>query len=161
LEDGDAHVRECARESVVEIFTGPGVTDGARADLKAAMTKKGVRKGIIESVLSRLVPGSDPMGASHLQSEGSENGEGSEKGKEYVPPSMLLQGKKPSAGPTAGPSAMITTSQISPTETSRPASRAAANPSSDTAGTSAADVRAVYVRILSSTLMAAELIIPS
>ena len=40
LEDTDSTVRECARQSVVELFTGPGVTDTARADLKKEMAKK-------------------------------------------------------------------------------------------------------------------------
>ncbi|OBZ76525.1 Protein STU1 [Grifola frondosa] len=53
LEDTDGTVRECARVSVVELFTGPGVTDAARADLKKELTKKGVRKTIVDGVLSR------------------------------------------------------------------------------------------------------------
>ena len=50
-------MRECARQSVVELFTGPGVTDAARADLKKEMTKKGVRKTIADSVLARVLAG--------------------------------------------------------------------------------------------------------
>lgn len=41
LEDSDSNVREVARQSVVELFTGPTVTDAARADLKKEMAKKG------------------------------------------------------------------------------------------------------------------------
>ena len=40
LEDTDGTVRECARQSVVELFTGSTVTDAARADLKKEMAKK-------------------------------------------------------------------------------------------------------------------------
>jgi CLIP-associating protein 1/2 len=57
LEDGDGTVRECARQSVVEIFTGQGVTDAARTDLKKEMTKKGVRKTIVDNVLTKLLSG--------------------------------------------------------------------------------------------------------
>jgi len=58
LEDGDGTVRECAKQSVVEIFTGPGVTDAARTDLKKEMTKKNVRKAIVDSLLPKLLAGS-------------------------------------------------------------------------------------------------------
>ncbi|PVG01051.1 hypothetical protein CPB86DRAFT_700010 [Serendipita vermifera] len=54
LEDGDGGVRDCARVSVVEMFTATTVTDSARADLKKEMTKKGVRKGIMDGVLNQL-----------------------------------------------------------------------------------------------------------
>ncbi|KAF8592524.1 hypothetical protein K439DRAFT_1400409 [Ramaria rubella] len=57
LEDSDGTVRECAKQSVVEIFTGHGVTDAARTDLKKEMTKKGVRKTIVDSILARLLSG--------------------------------------------------------------------------------------------------------
>ena len=40
LEDTDSNVRDCARQSIVELFTGPGVTDAARADLKKELTKR-------------------------------------------------------------------------------------------------------------------------
>jgi CLIP-associating protein 1/2 len=55
LEDSDGGVRDCARASVIEMFTAPTVTDGARADLKKEMTKKGVRKGIVDGVLGQLL----------------------------------------------------------------------------------------------------------
>lgn len=61
LEDSDGTVRDCARNSVVEIFTSPGVTDGARADLKKEMTKKNVRKGIVDGVLNQLLTNSGQM----------------------------------------------------------------------------------------------------
>ena len=55
LEDSDGTVRDCARNSVIEIFTAPGVTDAARADLKKEMTKKNVRKTIVEAVIGKLM----------------------------------------------------------------------------------------------------------
>ncbi|KAG8776879.1 suppressor of tub2 mutation, partial [Serendipita sp. 398] len=55
LEDSDGGVRDCARASVIEIFTAAGVSDGARADLKKEMAKKGVRKGISDSILGQLM----------------------------------------------------------------------------------------------------------
>ncbi|KIO19258.1 hypothetical protein M407DRAFT_11490 [Tulasnella calospora MUT 4182] len=58
LEDPDANVRDCARSSVVTLFTGPQVSDGARTDLKNEMAKKGVRKGIVNDVLSKLLSAS-------------------------------------------------------------------------------------------------------
>ncbi|KAG8992281.1 suppressor of tub2 mutation, partial [Tulasnella sp. 427] len=58
LEDPDANVRECTRSSIVALFTGPQVSDAARADLKNEMAKKGVRKGIVNDVLSKLMSAS-------------------------------------------------------------------------------------------------------
>lgn len=43
---------------MVQIFTAPGVTDAARADLKKEMTKKNVRKGIVDGVLNQLLANS-------------------------------------------------------------------------------------------------------
>lgn len=128
LEDTDGNVRECARPSVVELFTGPGVTDAARADLKKEMTKKGVRKNIVDNVLAKLVA----SGSGGAQSEGSENGDvgGSIGGKkEYIPPSLALQGRKPagglasSTGPAGGMSRTVSQGNVK--ELSRPASRTA------------------------------------
>jgi len=131
LEDTDAHVRECARPSVIELFTGTCVTDAARADLKKEMTKKAVRKTIVDAVLSKLVAGGNANGGggSNPQSDGSENGDApSTKGKEYVPPSVALQRRKPAVGSTsgAGPSNISRTVSVSNVkDISRPASRAA------------------------------------
>ena len=98
LEDTDPHVRECARYSIVELFSGPGVSDAARADLKKEMMKKGVRKTIVDSVLSKLLAGS--IVSKPQSREGSENsseGTNPSKNKEYIPPSMALLAKKPQA----------------------------------------------------------------
>ncbi|KII95772.1 hypothetical protein PLICRDRAFT_48721 [Plicaturopsis crispa FD-325 SS-3] len=139
LEDTDAHVRECARQSVVELFTGPGVSDAARADLKKEMTKKGVRKTIVDGVLSKVL-----AGASYPQSEGSENGDAAGP-KAYVPPSLALQGRRPTGGTNAGGIAR-TVSHGSVRDLSRPASRAAGSPPMPPPPeTSGPDVRPVYI----------------
>ena len=93
LEDTDGVVRECARQSVVELFTSPGVTDAARADLKKEMIKKGVRKTILESVQTKLASSTSGSGLSGLGSEvGSENGDAAPPvKKQYIPPSMMLK----------------------------------------------------------------------
>jgi CLIP-associating protein 1/2 len=128
LEDTDGNVRECARQSVVELFTGPGVTDAARADLKKEMTKKSVRKNIVDHVLAKLVAGGTGGG---VQSDGSENGDagpGPGGKKEYIPPSLALQGRKPTGGlgASTGSGGMPrTVSQGNVKELSRPASRTA------------------------------------
>ncbi|KAG6911650.1 hypothetical protein DXG01_007900 [Tephrocybe rancida] len=124
LEDTDAHVRDCARQSVVELFTGPGVTDGARADLKKEMTKKGVRKTIVDGVLSKLLGGS----VNSISREGSENGDPpNTKPKDYIPPSLALQGRRPAAGSqTGGPSRAVSYGSVK--DVSRPSSRAAISP---------------------------------
>ena len=95
---------------MVELFTGPGVSDAARADLKKEMTKKGVRKNIVDNVLSKLVAGGGS--GSNPQSEGSENGDAGKK--EYVPPSLALQSRKPTGGTGTVPGGVA-----------RPASRSA------------------------------------
>ena len=146
LEDSDSTVREVARTSVVELFTGPGVSDAARADLKKELTKKGVRKGIVDGVLTKVLAG----GAAHA-SEGSENGDaGSVSGKkEYIPPSLMLQGRKPTVGSDRAQSSMLRSSSQSVKDTSRPASRAApaapASPPPTSATDDSSDVHAVYV----------------
>lgn len=126
LEDTDAHVRDCARSSVVELFTGPGVTDAARADLKKEMVKKGVRKTISDGVFSKLL-GVSSVGSNPQSREGSENGDAIPTKKEYIPPSLLLQGKRPqlpgqSAQSTHALNRTVSQGNIAK-EPSRPASR--------------------------------------
>ncbi|KAG6886066.1 hypothetical protein C0993_004056 [Termitomyces sp. T159_Od127] len=124
LEDTDAHVRDCARQSVIELFTGPGVTDGARADLKKELAKKGVRKTIVEGVLSKLLGASTNSNTHH---EGSESGDASNtKPKEYIPPSLMLQGRRPTTGSQTG--IARTVSQGNMKDIPRPSSRAATSP---------------------------------
>ena len=148
LEDTDAHVRDCARTSVVELFSGPYVTDAARADLKKELTKKNVRKTIVDGVLSKLLAAS-----SFPPSEGSENGDvGPSKPKEYLPPSLMLAGKRPRV-PSSGSGLSKTASSSSVKDTfSRPDSRGAApsptpgsQPQTPMASDSSAEVRPVYV----------------
>ncbi|KNZ74412.1 Protein STU1 [Termitomyces sp. J132] len=148
LEDTDAHVRDCARQSVIELFTGPGVTDGARADLKKEMTKKGVRKTIVEGVLSKVLGAS--VNSNTYGHEGSENGDAPDtKPKEYIPPSLMLQGRRPTTGSQIGVSR--TFSQGSVKDASRPSSRAATSPPStgppapQTPTNESADIQPVYI----------------
>ncbi|CAK5276018.1 unnamed protein product [Mycena citricolor] len=147
LEDTDAHVRDSARQSVVELFSGPGVSDGARADLKKELTKKNVRKTIADAVLSKLLGGS-VNGSSPHSREGSENGEGAAapgKAKEYVPPSMALASRRPTVG--SATTGISRTASIQ-SSSSRPPSRAAAldSPSAlPTPSSESPDIRPVYI----------------
>ena len=141
LEDTDGNVRACATPSIIELFTGPGVTDAARADLKKELSKKGVRKAIVDNVLSKLMSSNRSAGASTPLSEGSENGDAGTK-KDYVPPSLMLQNRRPPVGaPSTGPPGtgpmVRAVSQGNVKGPSRPASRAAmeVSPSSETAST--------------------------
>lgn len=143
LEDTDGNVRACASPSVIELFTGPGVTDAARSDLKKELTKKGVRKAMVENIQSQLMHSSRAAGTSTPQSEGSA-GSGEPK-KEYIPPSMMLQqGRRPTVGAASGATPGITraVSQGNVREIPRPPSRAAvvspplsSQPSSEAAST--------------------------
>ncbi|KAH9951783.1 clasp N terminal-domain-containing protein [Amylocystis lapponica] len=147
LEDTDGVVRECARGSVVELFTGPGVTDAARADLKKEMGKKGVRKAIVDGVLAKLLAGGHGGGSSTpgtLSEAGSENGE-------YVPPSIALMNRKPSASAANGSAGSVArmVSHGNSKEAPRPPSRAAVTSPvpTDGAGTAGGgtDVKPVYI----------------
>jgi CLIP-associating protein 1/2 len=106
--------------------------------------KKGVRKTIVDGVLSKLVSGSGANGtrAIDAQSEGSENGDAvnGSKQKGYVPPSLALQSQK-STATAAGPSGI---SRTTSTNISRPASRAAMT-EPPTPATEGADIQPVYV----------------
>lgn len=156
----------------MELFTSPGVTDAARADLKKEMTKKGVRKATMDSVLSQVLSASTSSLTSAASNELSQSGEK----KEYVPPSLALLGKTPStlsngSSSTPGPSAMArarTTSRgnTGPKVPSRPPSRTGiASPTPTEAsggggtgntiigGTSLTDIRNVYVSIFLSSLL--------
>lgn len=121
LEDTDARVRESARQSIVELFSGSDVSDAARADLKKELTKKGVRKTIVDGVLSKLLGNGSNVVNAHSR-DGSETGEPSVK--DYVPPSLTLQGKRPRvASQSNGLSRTISHSSVN--DSSRPASRTA------------------------------------
>ncbi|EJD01068.1 uncharacterized protein FOMMEDRAFT_29840 [Fomitiporia mediterranea MF3/22] len=148
LEDTDGTVRESARQAVVELFTGPTVTDAARADLKKEMTKKNVRKTIVDSVLQKLMSGGTrPASAagSHGHSEaGSEPSEPPAK-KGYIPPSLKLQGRQPTSSTTHSTLSGSGSKATSIADiTSRPASRLGGDlPATPVAEPS--DVAAVYV----------------
>ena len=144
MEDTDAHVRDCARQSVVELFTGPAVNDAARADLKKEMTKKGVRKAIVDDVLGKLL-NKVSVGTNSQSLEGSENGDTASGKKEYVPPSLALQGKRQRILSQTGPGIPSTTGQPVK-EASRPASRAAnTSPPPATPSAENAEITPVYV----------------
>ncbi|TFY80271.1 hypothetical protein EWM64_g3741 [Hericium alpestre] len=146
LEDSDSTVRETTRTSIVELFTGPGVTDAARSDLKKEMTKKNVRKTIIDDVLAKVLgAGSTPV------SEGSENGDAPGGKKEYVPPSLALQGRRPttSSDSGAGPSISRAVSHGNVKEMSRPGSRTGnrvvTSPPPMPSNEGSSDVQPVYI----------------
>ena len=139
LEDTDPHVRECARQSVVELFTGPAVSDAARADLKKEMAKKGVRKAIVDDVLAKLLS-KVSIGRMPQSHEGSENGEAAVE-TEYIPPSLALQGKR-----LRVVSQVNAIGQPSVKEVPRPISRAAmSSPPPSTPSADNIDLAPVYV----------------
>jgi CLIP-associating protein 1/2 len=152
LEDSDSTVRETAKTSVVTLFTGPGASDAARADLKRELAKKGVRKTIVDNVLTKVL-GSD--NASTVAGDGSEAPNATQSQfmakKEYIPPSLALQAQKSTAGSdfaAPGPSTgSRTVSHGSVKESSRPASRTAVAPPTPGGGDTTANVQAVYVRM--------------
>jgi CLIP-associating protein 1/2 len=151
LEDSDSAVRETAKTSVVTLFTGPGASDAARADLKRELAKKGVRKTIVDAVLAKVL-GSD--NASTTAGEGAETADSSQPQaatkKEYIPPSLALQAQKSVSGseiPAPGPStASRAVSHGSVKEPSRPDSRTAMATPPPSGGDTTANVQAVYVR---------------
>ena len=155
LEDSDSTVRETTKTSVVTLFTSPGVSDAARADLKRELAKKGVRKTIVDAVLTKVL-GSD--NASTIAGEGTKAPSAPQPQagtrKEYIPPSLALQAQKSMGGsdvPAPGPSTVSrTASHGSVKESSRPDSRAAANTPIPSGGDTTANVQAVYVRAIHS-----------
>ncbi|KAJ6516109.1 clasp N terminal-domain-containing protein [Mycena sanguinolenta] len=148
LEDTDAHVRDCSRQSVIELFSGPGVSDAARADLKKEMTKKNVRKTIVESVLSKLLGVGGSVGGSGPQSrEGSENGDTTMK---PIPPSLVLAGRRPTTTSSTGALSRTASVHSAQSNNSRPPSRAAAvsdSPASEMATPTAenSEIQPVYI----------------
>jgi CLIP-associating protein 1/2 len=151
LEDSDSTVRETSKTSVVVLFTGPGASDAARADLKRELTKKGVRKTIVDSVLTKVLGSGNtsPSAGEGAESQGTSQPQVGVK-KEYMPPSLALQSQKSVGGvdfPAPGPStASRTGSHGSMKESSRPASRAAVASPTPNGGDTTANVQAVYVR---------------
>ncbi|EJD53867.1 hypothetical protein AURDEDRAFT_133525 [Auricularia subglabra TFB-10046 SS5] len=117
LEDPDGTVRDCSRESIVQIFSSPTVSDAARAELKKEMTKKGVRKTIVESVLARVLAG----GTITPQSEAAE----SDGGQASAIRKGSVIGRTASSS-SADVGAATPTTAAPPASKSRPPSRAAA-----------------------------------
>ncbi|KZT26934.1 hypothetical protein NEOLEDRAFT_1161851 [Neolentinus lepideus HHB14362 ss-1] len=158
LEDQDANVRECAKQSVVELFTGPAITDTARSNLKKELTKQGVRKQTADNILTKVLSGAAGGGFNSApQSDaGSEDGDVRSTGprdasgkKTYVPPSLALMNRSKS-GPASSSTSRVV-SQTSSGIPSRPASRAAmvVSPPLPTStpgeSSSSADVKPVYI----------------
>ncbi|KAF8312831.1 ARM repeat-containing protein [Clavulina sp. PMI_390] len=85
LEDADPNVRECARDSVLSLFSSPGVTDLARTDLKEQIAKRGVRKAIADQVMSGLM-----TSASSAASSASFGGDETDRPAPPRAPSRLL-----------------------------------------------------------------------
>jgi CLIP-associating protein 1/2 len=151
LEDSDSTVRETAKTSVVTLFTGPGATDAARADLKRELAKKGVRKTIVDTVLTKVLGFDNTSTAAGKVSETPGVPPSQVAAKEYIPPSLALQAQKSVTGldfAAPGPSAASrTVSHSSVKESSRPASRAAVASPTPSGGDTTANVQAVYVRM--------------
>ncbi len=129
----------------MELFSGPAVTDAARADLKKELTKKGVRKTIVDGVLSKLLGAGSGTGSGLHSRESSESGDSVTKTKEYVPPSMMLQNRK-----TSAPAGNGIPRTASSTSIPRPVSRAGAaspNITIPVADSQASEIRAVYVSL--------------
>lgn len=141
LEDTDGTVRECAKQSIVDLFRGPSVSDAARADLKKEMSKKGVRKAIVDSVLQKLFAA--PLsGTPH--DEMSDNGEGVKK--EYLPPSLSLMNRKPTANSTGSGGRTVSQNSLADS-VSRPSSRMAGEPPPSTP--TEIEIEVVYVCFIS------------
>ncbi|KAE9396786.1 hypothetical protein BT96DRAFT_97101 [Gymnopus androsaceus JB14] len=104
------------------------------------MTKKGIRKTVVDGVLSKLLSGGNGVDSSPQSPTGSENGDAKSAG--YVPLSLALQGCK-ALGPVAVPRAI--------TGIPRPPSRAAAAaelsgpPTPTTEASTVAEIRPVYI----------------
>ncbi|EKM59683.1 uncharacterized protein PHACADRAFT_170270 [Phanerochaete carnosa HHB-10118-sp] len=142
LEDADSNVRQQAQASVVELFTGPGVTDAARADLKKEMAKKGVRKGTVENVTARLLAAGGGGGGGGARTPPLASEAGSENGDApgaHVPPST---NKTP--GPGRSMSRSVSTQSMD--KFARPASRSAlVSPVPDATAGGGSEAKAVYI----------------
>lgn len=148
---------------MVELFAGPGVTDAARADLKKEMTKKNVRKTIVEGVLAKLMAAGNASGPASVDGASDRSTgpqDSASKPREYVPPSLRLAGGAAGGSQTAfRPRVASASSGIPKTSsssslnqsTARPPSRAAAvtsptpGPQTPTAESAGVEVKAVYI----------------
>jgi CLIP-associating protein 1/2 len=144
LEDSDPSVRECAKTSVVELFTGPGVTDGARADLKKEMTKKNVRKQIAEAVIGQVAARSSASVTPAAISETYED----DQFEASAPDNALPKRRPPLGAASTGAVPRIASgSGFMPRPQSRTASTSSILPATVAAlpPTDTADVKVVYV----------------
>ncbi|KAI5809364.1 clasp N terminal-domain-containing protein [Pyronema omphalodes] len=92
LEDSSEHVRDTAKEVVVELFSN--APDHAKSDLKRELQKRGVRKGIATYIVQRLgIPGGEAEPATM-----SEDG----RGHLDVPAAAPKAGAKSVGGSVAG-----------------------------------------------------------
>ena len=152
LEDSDSTVRECAKTSVFVLFTGPGASDTARADLKRELGKRGVRKAIVDALLTKVLGSDNASTATGESTEALDALPSQVAAKEYIPPSLALQAQKSIGGPdlpAPGPSTVPrTVNHGSVKEPSRPASRAAAASPTLSGSDTTANVQAVYVRVI-------------
>lgn len=153
LEDTDGTVRDTARQSVVELFTGANVTDTARADLKKEMAKKNVRKTIVDSVLQKLMSGygtTGSIGAASAMTSPAASESGDAPRKDYIPPSLKLQAKRQTQGSSSTMNRTLSQStSASNFAGSRPASRMAGEiPITPTTESSTADISTVFVSAL-------------
>lgn len=143
LEDSDSTVRETAKTSVVVLFTGPGVSDAARADLKRELAKKGVRKTIVDNLLAKVLGSNNTGAAAGEGIEAADVPRSQVTAKEYIPPSLALQAQNAAGG--SDPVVRMA-SYGSVKEPSRPASRSAMTSPPPSGGDTTANVQAVYVR---------------
>ncbi len=164
LEDTDGTVRDTARQSVVELFTGANVTDTARADLKKEMTKKNVRKTIVDSVLQKLMSGhaaTGSIGAASAMTSPAASESGDAPRKEYIPPSLKLQAKRQTQASVSSMSRTLSQSTGGSRvadSISRPASRMAGELPVTPTSESTADVPVVFVSQLQYTSLSREFI---
>ncbi|KDN42930.1 hypothetical protein RSAG8_06456, partial [Rhizoctonia solani AG-8 WAC10335] len=117
LEDGDGSVRDTARTAVVSLFSTTGITETARADLKNEMSKRGVRKTIMDAVLNRLAATSAPREKSVA---GSDSGVGTDT--EVLSRPGTSMGRRPVGAPIAR-TVSITSATGSTNGAERPLSR--------------------------------------
>ncbi|KAJ1311708.1 hypothetical protein OPQ81_010180 [Rhizoctonia solani] len=117
LEDGDGSVRDAARTGIISLFSAPGITDAARADLKNEMSKQGVRKTIMDAVLNKLAASS---ASREKAAPGSDSGVGTDT--EVLSRPGTSMGRRPVGTPIAR-TVSITSATGSANGAERPLSR--------------------------------------
>lgn len=125
-------MRDTTRQAVIEMFST--ATEMARTDLKKEMTKKNVRKAIVDSVLNQLLSASANHAPQTLDDAPSRT-------KEYIPPSVALSNSR---RPTASNSDDMIGNK-SGTTPYRPASRSETSTPLATPAVDSVQVQPVYV----------------